>query len=91
MKWGLIIICWFVPLLFSVSLAYKDTRQVLLIKKKKMEITLTRIYLTEESAFYQKDHGKILLSEGFALYWERDTLRVLHETIRNDDFERNTA
>ena len=91
MKWGLIIICWFVPLLFSVSLVYKDTRQVLLIKKKKMEITLTRIYLTEESAFYQKDHGKILFSEGFALYWERDTLRVLHETIRNDDFERNTA
>lgn len=30
-------------------------------KEKKMEITLTRIYLTEESAFYQKDHGKILL------------------------------
>ena len=90
MKWGLIIICWFVPLLFSVSLVYKDTRQVLLIKKKKMEITLTRIYLTEESAFYQKDHGKILLSEGFALYWERDTL-MLDETIRNDDFERNTA
>ena len=90
MKWCLIIICWFVLLLFSVSLVYKDTRQVLLIKKKKMEITLTRIYLTEESAFYQKDHGKILLSEGFALYWERDTL-MLDETIRNDDFERNTA
>ena len=87
MKWGLIIICWFVPLLFSVSLVYKDTRQVLLIKKKKMEITLTRIYLTEESAFYQKDHGKILLSEGFALYWERDKLML----CRNDDFERNTA
>lgn len=66
MKWGLIIICWFVPLLFLVSLVYKDTGQVLLIKKK-MEITLTRIYLTEESAFYQKDHDKILLSEGFAL------------------------
>ena len=30
------------------------------------------------------------LSEGFALYWERDKL-MLHETIRNDDFERNTA
>lgn len=29
-------------------------------KEKKMEITLTRIYLTEESAFYQRDHGKIL-------------------------------
>ena len=52
-----------------------------------MEITLTRIYLTEESAFYQKDHGKILLSEGFALYWERDKLML----CRNDDFERNTA
>ena len=90
MKWGLIIICWFVPLLFSVSLVYKDTRQVLLIKKKKKEITLTRIYLTEESAFYQKDHGKILLSEGFALYWERDKL-MLQETIRNDDLERKTA
>ena len=87
MKWCLIIICWFVLLLFSVSLVYKDTRQVLLIKKKKMEITLTRIYLTEESAFYQKDHGKILLSEGFALYWERDKLML----CRNDDFERNTA
>ena len=59
-------------------------------KEKKMEITLTRIYLTEESAFYQKDHDKFLLSEGFALYWERDKL-MLHETIRNDDFERNTA
>ena len=59
-------------------------------KEKKMEITLTRIYLTEESAFYQKYHGKILLSEGFVLYWERDKL-MLHETIRNDDFERNTA
>ena len=89
MKWGLIIICWFVPLLFSVSLVYKDTRQVLLIKKK-MEITLTRIYLPEESAFYQKDHCKLLLSEGFALYWERDKL-MLHETIRNDDFDHNTA
>ena len=87
MKWCLIIICWFVLLLFSVSLVYKDTRQVLLIKKKKMEITLTRIYLTEESAFYQKDHGKILLSEDFALYWERDKLML----CRNDDFERNTA
>ena len=87
MKWCLIIICWFVLLLFSVSLVYKDTRQVLLIKKKKMEITLTRIYLTEESAFYQKDHGKILLSEGFVLYWERDKLML----CRNDDFERNTA
>jgi len=51
-----------------------------------MEITLTRIYLTEESAFYQKDHGKIFLREGFALYWERDKL-MLHETIRNDDFD----
>ena len=59
-------------------------------KEKKMEITLTLIYLTEESAFYQKDHDKFLLSEGFALYWERDKL-MLHETIRNDDFERNTA
>ena len=55
-----------------------------------MEITLTRIYLTEESVFYQKDHGKILLSEGFALYWERDKL-MLQETIRNDDLERKTA
>ena len=59
-------------------------------KEKKMEITLTRIYLTEESAFYQKDLGKILLSEGFALYWERDKL-MLQETIRNDDLERKTA
>ena len=55
-----------------------------------MEITLTRIYLTEESAFYQKGLDKILLSEGFALYWQR-VKSVLLETIRNDDFERNTA
>ena len=88
MRWGLIIICWFVPLLFSAPLVYKDTRQVILIKEKNGNNVDTNI--SYRGAFYQKDHGKILLSEGFALYWERDKL-TLHETIRNDDFERNTA
>ena len=89
MKWCLIIICWFVLLLFSVSLVYKDTRQVLLIEKKNGNNVDTNISYRGVSIL-PKRPWQNSLSEGFALYWERDTL-MLHETTRNDDFERNTA